>query len=79
MKPIKTFAEMKEVFKQHAQGLITDGEAILAMQCTPLQTQALIAMHRLPMKAFFKIDIADMEPDWEREVALAEHEKSKAV
>ena len=71
-RPNKTFADMIEVLKQHAQGLVTDSEAILAVQLHPLQLESLLKLQALPFKAIMKLDIADMEPDYERLEALAQ-------
>jgi hypothetical protein len=57
----RTFAEMLEVIKQHAQGLVSDVELLLALQCDDLQVKALLQMYDLPAKAMFKLSIDDWD------------------
>lgn len=65
-KPLRTFADMLECVKQHQQGLVTDSELILALQCTPHQIVAVIQYSRIPFKIHSKVSIAD----WDEDVAM---------
>jgi len=65
-KPLRTFADMLECVKQHQQGLVTDSELILALQCTPHQVVAVIQYSRIPYKIHSKVSLAD----WDEDVAM---------
>lgn len=60
---LRPFGEMLEVAKQHAAGLVTDSEMILALQCSPTQIQNLIAHTNLPYKISVKTAITDWDPE----------------
>jgi hypothetical protein len=61
--PVRSFKEMQDVLTQHAQGLVTDAEAILALQCTKIQVQAVCAHQNLPLKIHRASSLADWD-DW---------------
>lgn len=65
-KPLRTFADMQECRRQYEQGLVTEGELLLALQMTPLQVDAVIAYNRLPYKVQAKHSLSD----WDEDVAL---------
>jgi hypothetical protein len=62
-KPQRTFADMLARIKQHQQGLITDSELIMALQCTPHQLTALLQYSSLPHKAQGKVSITDWDAE----------------
>ena len=64
--PRLSFAEMETVLQQHSLGLLSTSEAIISLQCVPVQVAALESMRILPLKARDKLSVTDMEPDWER-------------
>ena len=61
--PLRSFKEMQDVLAQHAQGLVTEAEAILALQCTKIQVQAVCAHQNLPLKIHRASSLADWD-DW---------------
>lgn len=67
LRPQRTFADMIECLKQHSQGLVTDGEALLAVQLSPHQVHAVIDYNRLPMKVQSKFTLAA----WDDDIAMA--------
>ncbi len=58
---LRSFSEMLTVVKQHADGLVTDAELLLALQCTSLQIQNLITHSRLPAKMAEKVSVTDWD------------------
>jgi hypothetical protein len=58
-----TFADMLDCIKQHAQGLLTDGELIFALQCSSRQVQALSSYKTLPFKVVAQVSLADWD-EW---------------
>lgn len=65
--PQRTFAEMLECIKQHQQGLVSDGELLLALQMVPHQVKAVVAYNNLPTKLFFKVKL----DAWDEDIAAA--------
>ena len=82
LRPLRTFADMLEVFKQYEHGLVTGAEAILAMQCTDIQIDCLILSNKLPLKVAAKSSLADWDDHVEmltdRALAMAQHEQNVA-
>lgn len=70
---IRNFADMLECIRQHQQGLLSDFELILALQCSPIQVNALLQMNALPAKVIHKTEISD----WDEHVANL-HERQQA-
>lgn len=64
--PLNTFASMLEVLRQHQAGLVSDGEAILSLQCTSIQVDCLIAHGRLPYNIHTKVILED----WDQHVQM---------
>lgn len=64
-RPKRTFKDMLEVLEQHKQGLVTDGELILALQMVPTQVRAVVEYNSLPYKVHAKCSLAD----WDEQVA----------
>lgn len=67
LKPQRTFADMLECLKQHQQGLVTDGELLLAVQMVPHQVQAVITYNNLPMKLLNTVKL----DAWDADIAAA--------
>ena len=59
--PLRTFAEMEQIFSQYTSGLLTMSEAILALQCTRHQVEALITHVQLPYAMQSKVSLADWD------------------
>lgn len=56
--PHHTFADMISAIEQHSQGLVTVGELIIALQCTPIQLDAVADYVRIPYSAQRKISLS---------------------
>lgn len=59
--PVRSFKDMLACLDQYAQGLVTADEAILAMQCTRIQIQAVCAHQNLPLKIHRASSLADWD------------------
>jgi hypothetical protein len=73
----RTFAEMLEAIKQHHDGLVSDAELIMVLQCDQFQIDALNQIGSLPMKAIHKVGLLDWDDQVEmnRQRALRPLEK----
>lgn len=67
LRPRNTFKDMLECLKQHQQGLVTDGELLLAVQMVPHQVQAVITYNNLPMKLLNTVKL----DAWDADIAAA--------
>ena len=63
---VRSLQEILEVLQQYQDGLVTSAEAILAMQLTPHQVDAVVAHSRLPYSIQSRSSIAD----WDEEVTM---------
>lgn len=57
----RTFAEMLEAIKQHREGLVSDAELIMVLQCDTFQVSALRQYNALPANVANKCSIADFD------------------
>lgn len=64
-RPLRTFKDMLEVLEQHRQGLVTDGELLLAVQLVPNQVRVVVDYNRLPYKVQAKCRLSE----WDGQVA----------
>lgn len=60
---VRALKEMSECLKQWREGLLTDGELILALQCSEQQVEQLLNLNRLPYKAAVKLSLSDLDGD----------------
>lgn len=73
----RTFAEMLEAIKQHQEGLVSDAELLMVLQCDSFQIDALNQINSLPYKAIHKVGLLDWDDQVEmnRQRALRPLEK----
>lgn len=57
----RTFAEMLEAIKQHREGLVSDAELIMVLQCDSYQISAIRQYNALPINVANKCSIVDFD------------------
>lgn len=66
-------ANMHSVLRQYANGVLTEAETILALQCNEFQISALKQIANLPIAAQAKVCLADWDSTVEIQEAKAYH------
>jgi hypothetical protein len=61
LRPRNTFKDMLECIKQYGDGLVTEGELIMAVQMVPHQVVACILYNQLPLPVHRKCSLADWD------------------
>ncbi len=67
LRPRNTFKDMLDCIKQYGDGLVTEGELILAVQMVPHQVVACSLYNQLPLPVHRKVSLAD----WDDNIADA--------
>jgi hypothetical protein len=67
LRPRNTFKDMLECIKQYGDGLVTEGELIMAVQMVPHQVVACSLYNQLPFQVYRKASLAD----WDESIASA--------
>lgn len=67
LRPYRTFDDMLRCIQQHSDGLLTDGELIMALQMVPHQVVACSLYNHLPLPVHRKVSLAD----WDDNIADA--------
>lgn len=65
LKPHRSFQSMLEAIKQHGEGLVTDGELIMALQMVPHQVLACRLYNNLPLSVHRKVSLSEWDDDIE--------------
>ena len=61
LRPRNTFKDMLECIKQYGDGLVTEGELIMAVQMVPHQVAACSLYNQLPLPLHRKASLADWD------------------
>lgn len=61
LRPLNTFKDMLECIKQYGDGLVTEGELIMAVQMVPHQVVACSVYNQLPLALHRKASLADWD------------------